>query len=99
MAKKDQELIDAILGSAAYNAMFDEILDVGFGKRTNETESNMEIFHIHRLLRIDRDNMDRDREKRNLFLNIAAQVKKPNIKIKVLPLVQNIPFYSFVMEK
>ncbi len=74
LSKREEDLIGRILNTTTYNKWFDEILKVGFGERTNDTTSNMPLFHHHRILYIDMDNFDREKEKRDIFLNIAAQV-------------------------
>ena len=74
LSQKEEDLIDKILNSTTYNKLFDEIVKVGFGERTNDTVSNLPLLHHHRIMLVDWDNLDLEREKRDIFLNIAAQV-------------------------
>ncbi len=68
------DLINAVLNTSTYDNLFDEILKVGLGEKTNDTEANAPLFHHHRVQYLDMDNLDREKVKRELFLNIAAQV-------------------------
>ncbi len=74
LLRGEKDLIDAIINTTTYNELFDEILKVGFGESTNNTVSNMPLFHHHRIQYIDMDNFDREKEKRDIILNLAAQV-------------------------
>ncbi len=68
-------MIDAIMNTATYNKFYDEIFKVGLGERTNDTVSNVpRFYHHHRLQYLDMTTYDREKEKRKVFLNIAAQV-------------------------
>ncbi len=70
----DLDMIDTILNTTTYNKLFDELVEVGMGKMTDDTASNVKLFHHHRLQYMDMTSYDKGQVKRDVFLNIATQV-------------------------